>query len=49
LSARDIAKKYEEIFIKFFQDLRVDPFTIMPRATEHIKEQIDLVMSLEAK
>lgn len=49
LTARDLAKKYEEVFIKFFKDLNIDPFTIMPRATEHIQEQIDLVKSLESK
>lgn len=49
VTAWDVAKKYEKIFMDFFKDLKVDPFTIMPRATEHIQEQIDLVKKLEEK
>lgn len=49
MTAWDVAKKYEKIFMDFFKDLKVDPFTIMPRATEHIQEQIDLVKKLEEK
>jgi len=26
LSARDIAKKYEEVYVKFFRDLKIEPF-----------------------
>ena len=29
--------------------LNVEPFTYMPRATEHIEEQIALIQNLEAK
>jgi len=29
--------------------LNIDEFDVMPRATDHIKEQIDLVKILEAK
>lgn len=49
LSARDVAKKYEDIYLDFFKNLNIESFTVMPRATEHIKEQIDLVKSLENK
>lgn len=49
LDARAVAKKYEQVFLDFFKDLKVDPFTVMPRATEHIQEQIDLVKQLEDK
>lgn len=49
LSARDLAKKYEQIFRDFFKWLHIDEFDVMPRATEHIQEQIDLVKKLEAK
>lgn len=47
VTAWDVAKKYENIFMDFFKDLHIDPFTVMPRATEHIQEQIDLVVKLE--
>ena len=49
MTARDLAKKYEKIFRDFFKWLQIDDFDIMPRATEHIAEQIDLVKKLEAK
>jgi cysteinyl-tRNA synthetase len=29
--------------------LNIDTFDVMPRATEHIKEQIDLIKTLEEK
>jgi cysteinyl-tRNA synthetase len=29
--------------------LNIEPFDVMPRATEHIKEQIDMVKKLEEK
>jgi len=49
LTAWDVAKKYEKIYLDFFSGLNIEKFTIMPRATEHIQEQIDLVKSLEEK
>lgn len=49
MTARDVAKKYEKIFLEFFKDLKVEPFSIICRATEHIQEQIDLVKQLEEK
>lgn len=49
LSAYDVARKYEEMFRAYMQDMNVEFFDVMPRATEHIPEQIDLVQKLEAK
>ena len=49
VTARDIAKKYEQIFRDFFTWMQIDDFDIMPRATEYIPEQIDLVRTLEAR
>ena len=49
ISARDVAKKYENIFREGMKVLNIDEFDVMPRATEHIPEQIDLVKRLEAK
>ena len=48
-SAWDIAKKYEELFLSDIAELNIDRFDVMPRATDHIAEQIALVQSLENK
>jgi cysteinyl-tRNA synthetase len=49
MTVRDIAKKYEEHFIAYCAQLGIDPFDYMPRATEYIKEQIELVQTLITK
>ncbi len=49
LSAWDVAKRYEEIFKAGMKKLNIEPFTYMPRATDHIQEQIALVKTLEEK
>ena len=49
ISAWDVAKKYEDIFLKAMQELRIERFDVMPRATEHIQEQIQMVQRLEEK
>ena len=49
ISAWEVAKKYEEIFLTAMHELNIQTFDVMPRATEHIAEQIALVESLEAK
>ncbi len=48
-SAWDIAKKYEELFLSDIAELNIDRFDVMPRATDHIAEQIALVKTLENK
>lgn len=48
-SAWDIAKKYEELFLSDIAELNIDRFDVMPRATDHIAEQITLVQTLENK
>lgn len=48
-SAWDIAKKYEELFLSDIAELNIDHFDVMPRATDHIAEQIALVQTLENK
>ena len=48
-SARDIAKKYEELFLSDIAELNIDRFDVMPRATDHIAEQIAIVKTLENK
>ncbi len=49
ISAWEVAKKYEEIFLTAMNELNIQIFDVMPRATEHIAEQIALVQRLEAK
>jgi cysteinyl-tRNA synthetase len=48
ISAYDIANKYEDIFKKNIKDLNIIEPSMYPRATEHIKEQIDLIKILES-
>lgn len=48
-TAWDIAKFYTEAFTKDLQKLNILPPDVMPKATEHIEEQIDLVKKLEAR
>ena len=48
-SAYDIARFYEKAFVADLKALRVQLPDIMPRATDNIKEQIDLVKKLEDK
>lgn len=49
LTAWDVAKKYEEVFHKDCETLRLEKFDIMPRATDHIAEQIAMIEELESK
>jgi cysteinyl-tRNA synthetase len=48
LSARDIAKKYEENFKKYLSELRIS-FDQHPKATDYIPEQIAIVQTLVDK
>lgn len=48
-SAWDIAKFYEKKFFEDFDSLNCTRPTVMARATEHIKEMINLVKTLEEK
>lgn len=48
-NAWEIAKFYTEQFKKDIKDLNIEPANIMPRATDHIKEQIELIKKLEKK
>jgi cysteinyl-tRNA synthetase len=49
LTARDVAKRYEELFHQNCKDLLLHPFDITPRATDHINEQIEMIKQLEKK
>ncbi|HVS79963.1 MAG TPA: cysteine--tRNA ligase [Candidatus Paceibacterota bacterium] len=49
-SASEIANFYTEAFFKNLKDLNVNTAgTLFPKASEHIKEQIDLIRRLEEK
>lgn len=49
LTARDVAQKYTALYLEDLSLLRIDPFEVMPRATDHIAQQIDMVKKLESK
>ena len=48
-SAQEIARFFEAEFIKDLKKLKIEIPDLMPRATENIKEQIDLIKVLEEK
>jgi cysteinyl-tRNA synthetase len=48
-TAWEVAKKYETEFLEGLKKLNIDLFDVMPRATEHIQQQINLVKTLEEK
>ena len=48
LSVWDIANKYTEIFLNNLKDLEIELPTVMPKATDHISEQIEMIKKLEA-
>ena len=48
VSAWDIAKKYENNFKQYIEQLHIH-FDELPRATDNIQEQIDIVKMLEEK
>ena len=47
LSVWDIADKYTEIFLNNLKDLEIELPTVMPKATDHISEQIEMIKKLE--
>lgn len=48
-TAWDVAAFYSNYFIKGLERLNITPPTTIPKATDHIAEQIELVKQLEAK
>ena len=46
ISLKDYTKKYEKIFFEDIEALNIDKADVFPKATEHIKEMIDLVKKL---
>ncbi len=48
-SAWQIAEFYTEQFKKDLADLNIEPADVMPKATDHIKEQIALIKKLKQK
>ena len=49
VSIQEYTRRYEEEFLKDMETLRIQRPEIMPRATEHISEMIDLVSRLDEK
>ena len=48
-TAWDIAKYYSKVFLEDVKDLNIRTPGVLPAATDHIKEQIELVKTLERK
>ncbi|MBP6910784.1 hypothetical protein KBC03_04305 [Patescibacteria group bacterium] len=48
-TAREVAKKFTAIYMEDLKALRIDDFEYMPKATDHIAEQIALIEELEKK
>jgi len=46
ISLKDYTKKYEKAFFEDIEALNIDKADVFPKATEHIKEMIDLVKKL---
>lgn len=44
-----MAAKFTAIYEEDLRLLHIDPFDVMPKATDHIAEQIAMVQELEAK
>jgi cysteinyl-tRNA synthetase len=40
---------YIEKFYNYLDKLQIEKFDVMPRATDHIKEQIDMIKTQEEK
>lgn len=49
ITARNVADMFTEIYKKDLAILHIDPLEFMPKATDHIKEQIAMIQELEAK
>ena len=47
LTAKELAEKYEKEFLENLKELNIELPWKMPRATEHIQEQIDLIKKIE--
>ncbi|MBT4165592.1 cysteine--tRNA ligase [archaeon] len=48
-SLKEFTKKYEEAFLQDEKTLNIEPATKYPKATEHIKEMVNLIQSLLKK
>jgi cysteinyl-tRNA synthetase len=48
-SAWDIARLYTDAFLEDMRALNIEPPTLMPRATDHVAEQIEFIADLEKK
>jgi len=49
ISVWEVAKKYESEFFHGLKEMQIDSFDVMPKATDHILEQIEMIKRLEEK
>ncbi len=45
----EVAKKYTDVFLDWIKKLNIEKFDVMPKATDHIQEQIDMIKAIEEK
>jgi cysteinyl-tRNA synthetase len=48
ITAWDVAQKFLKIYTDDLHEMRIDPFSVMPKATDHIPQQITMIQELEA-
>lgn len=48
-TVRELASRYESEFLDILKKLHIDTFDVMPRATDHIQQQIEMVKILQDK
>ena len=48
-SAYDIANENTDLFYKYLNDLNIKKPSVFPKATDHIQEQINMILELERK
>lgn len=48
-TVRKLARMYEKNFLEYLTKLNIEPFDVIPRATEHMTQQINMVKTLTTK
>ena len=49
IESHTVAEKYSLAFFEDIKKLKIKPATVFPKATEHIKEIVDMIKKLEEK
>ena len=49
MTVRELAEMYTQKFLEAVEALDIGPYDVLPKATDHIQEQIDMIVTLEQK